>query len=70
MIQNIYKSNLQCGCMCAQHHLKAMIGKWEIDYDEHLSILKDGMASSVLCFFEFRTNRNYLPSRRINRIFV
>ena len=39
--------------MCAQYHLKVIFAKYDVDCNEHLNMLKDGMASSILCFFHF-----------------
>ena len=48
MIQNNYNSNLQSGSMCVECNLKAAFGKWDIDYDKCLRMLKHGMVSSML----------------------
>ena len=37
--------------MCAQCHLKEIFEKWDVDFNEFLNILNDGMESNVLCFF-------------------
>ena len=54
MIQNHCKSNFQSGCTCAQCHLKDVFGNWDIDHNECLSILKDGMESSVICLLHLK----------------
>ena len=53
MVQCHRKYNLQYGHKCAQCYLKPIFGKWDVDSNEFLSMLNDGMASSVLCFLHF-----------------